>query len=321
MVGFFTPMFFGQEKTVMQSIEEKIDDYFSVGGTKVYVLGRAENGQELAILSDNDSSLLANTAKVTSYITATYLSAAIPCAMLAIKGLFRSNHNFQLIDPKTELEKGVDIPEEIPSKIQRLWLTIRLHDKDNEIIWFSDPDKPNSYGYTRVFKFKSNPDLIFKIGRHCDNKITDERFNNMIKAKEVCIAHQLGLLVVPSAKKFTVNIQERDGSIKNYSVIAEKALDLSHSFSYEEETIAQLATFIAKTGLNDVTCRNIPLLNNDALYCGPKRIALIDLEHMHNAQNGFFGDEGFGSCGLLGSVASSQRDFVIKEAAKHGIRR
>ena len=153
---------------------------------------------------------------------------------------------------------------------------------------------------------------------------TDSRFENMVKAKEVCIVNDLGLLVIPHAKKFIFSAEGNQ-----YKFIAEESLDFStresvheelyHKYSKDlNETARQLAIFIAKTGFNDVTWRNVPIIDEAPEYKGPRRVALIDLEHMKNKVNGFIGDMN-GSCGLIRCVSEEQIDLVIAEARKQGV--
>lgn len=248
--------------------------------------------------------------------------------MLIAKALFHSTHNFKFIDPKQKLEKGMIISEDTAIKIQGLMPKILGEQKDDELEWLST-------GNNLVFKLAQHPQLVFKIARpnhfHGKGKLPtggsdkrDSRFENMVKAKEVCMANQLDLLIIPRAKKLTVNADGND-----YAFIVEESLDfdpdestheeLYHKYSTElNETARQLATFIAKTGFNDVTWRNIPILKETQKFQGPRRVALIDLEHMKNAVNGFIGDFN-GSCGLIRCVSKAQIDIVIAEARKQRV--
>lgn len=324
MLNFFTAVSYRNTSNSLQSLLiDKVDDYFYLGGKKAYVIqGRTKKGLEKAVLSDAKSSTLAKVAKVVSYFT-----LVIPFFMLIIKAVLRSKHSFKVIDPKQKLEKGLNIPEETAAKIQALLPNILNQNADAEIEWLST-------GNNLVFKLKQNPNLVFKIARPNRfgfNKLpsggeerTHSRFKNMIKAKEVCIANQLGLLTIPRANKIIVNA----GGIE-YALIVEESLDfvshhsaqedLYHKYSAEiNESVRELATFIAKTGFNDVTWRNIPILKDTNESKSAKRIALIDLEHMNSAVNGFIGDWN-GSNGLIGCVSDQQIDFVIEEARKQGV--
>jgi hypothetical protein len=153
----------------------------------------------------------------------------------------------------------------------------------------------------------------------------EERFENMRKAREICAIHHLSCLVIPQAVKLSLKTPEGLECI----AILEEEMDINpvesaqkemyHTYSQDlDETARQLAIFIAKTGFNDVTHRNIPLMNEQPLFQGPRRVALIDLEHMESVQNGFSGD-GNGSCGLIRCVSAQQIDLVINEARKQGI--
>lgn len=208
--------------------------------------------------------------------------------MLAAKAILRSQHSFHVIDPKKKLEKGITVSEATVLKIQTLLPRLISRADDAQIVWL-------------------------------------QRFANMVKAKAVCILHRLGLMVVPHARKFTVNSEG-----KEYVVIAEEKLDFNPTASAQEElyhtlakdldpTMRQLGIFIAKTGFNDVTWRNIPILKEPANHRGPLRVGLIDLEHMEQSGNGFPGDAN-GSCGLIQCVSKQHIDLVIAEAKKHKVK-
>ncbi len=324
MIDFYTAVSYKNSSNSLQSLLiDKVDDYFYLGGKKAYVIqGRTKKGQEKAILSDAKTSTLSKVAKVFSYFT-----VVIPLFMLIIKAVLRSKHNFKVIDPKQKLEKGLNVSEETAAKIQALLPNILNQNKDAEIEWLSNANN-------LVFKLKQNPNLVFKMARPTrfglnklpsgGNEKTHSRFENMVKAKEVCIANQLGLLTIPHAKKMMVNAGGNE-----YAFIVEESLDfVSHHSAQEElyhkysaelnESVRELATFVAKTGFNDVTWRNIPLLKDTHESKSAKRIALIDLEYMNNAVNGFIGDWN-GSNGLIGCVSDAQIDIVIEEARKHGV--
>lgn len=324
-LNFFTSVTYGvSSKSLGSFLLENVDNYFYLGGKKAHVIqGRTKSGQEKVILSETKSSLLARVGKVLSYFT-----IVIPLIMLIAKSILRSTNSFKLIDPKQKLEKGVNISEDTVVKIQGLMPKILKGGKDDELEWLST-------GNNLVFKLTQHPQLVFKIARpnhfYAGNKLptggndkTDSRFENMLKAKEVCASNELGLLIIPHAKKLTVNAGGND-----YAFIVEESLDfdpnesaheeLYHKYSTElNKTARQLATFVAKTGFNDVTWRNIPILKEAREFQGPRRAALIDLEHMSSAVNGFIGDSN-GSCGLIHCVSEAQIDIVIAEARKQGV--
>lgn len=146
------------------------------------------------------------------------------------------------------------------------------------------------------------------------------RFHNIIRAKKICANHDLDHLITPQAKlyKFGSNV-----------VLAEELMDINHAESAQKEfyhkysqdlnkAVRQLAIFVALSGFNDVTPRNIPLLNEPEDFQGSRRIVLIDLELMNSNVEGFIGSHN-GSCGLIGCVTEEQMDIVIEEALKKGI--
>jgi len=148
-IGFFTAVEYGPEaKDYTQSILEKVDNYFYLGGKKACIVQeKTKNGQEKALLSDTTSSLslVASFVKVLSYFT-----VVIPLGMLLAKTILRSTHTFRVIDPKKILEKGVNISEDTISKIQGLLPKILSNQQDDNIEWLSS-------GNNFVFKLKDNP--------------------------------------------------------------------------------------------------------------------------------------------------------------------
>jgi hypothetical protein len=268
--------------------------------------------------------LLVRIGKVISYFT-----IITPLIMLVAKSALRSKHSFKLIDPKDRLEGGITISESTINKIQQLIQKI-ISGADNEAIeWLGK-------GNNLVFRIKDEPNLVYKMastkGRvfiggkfRTSQEVTELRFDNMIKAKEVCLANNLDHLVIPQAKKFNVKVNDDT----SYMLIAEESLDINPEESANEalyqifstklmETERQLAIFIAKTGFSDVSWRNIPLINESSQLYENKRVALIDIEHMEGAKEGFLGS-GNGSCGLIGCVSEDQIDNVIAIARKQGV--
>lgn len=329
-LNFFTPITYAASPTesVVSNLLELVDNYFYLGGKTAHVIqGHTKNGYEKVVLSESDSSLLARVGKVLSYFT-----VVIPLFMLFAKITLRSTHNFKLIDPKQKLEKGIDISEEVLAQIQDLFPKILNAEEDDRIVYLKG---------SKIFRLDEHPNLVFKLGissssngktlhkgEFLDEKeIMEDRFNNMVKAKEVCLINNLGLLVIPHAKKLAFTSENGEQCV----LIAEESMDINHKesaqkefyYSYSKElneTVRQLAIFISETGFNDVTPRNIPILNEDEDFQEqPRRVALIDLEHMESCVNGFTGQGMNGSCGLLRCVAEEQIDIVIAEAGRKGI--
>jgi Family of unknown function (DUF648) len=320
-VDFSTAISFGDApKSFSQSCLETVDSYFSLGGKKAVVIsGNTEKSSEGTILADERSSFLVTALKLVSYLT-----IALPVVMLIAKALLRSMHSFYIIDAKKKIEEGIDIPQATMDKLQALMPTILKRDKAEGVNWIAT-------GNNLIFSLQDNPNLIFKIappgrgvfrskGTMWSEEIMEERFANMIKAKEVCIAHKLDHLVVPHAKKFKID---------NVSIIAEGRLNINPNESAQEElyklpgldeTAKELATFIAKTGFSDVEWRNMPLLDHAADFQGTRRVALIDLEEMEEATGGIFGG-GLGRRGLVNCLFNEKQiDSVLAEANRQGLR-
>ncbi len=176
----------------------------------------------------------------------------------------------------------------------------------------------------RIFTLDTAPDIIFKMAPN-DNPSVRERHQRTLAAIEVCRTYQLGLLVIPRVKLFTVTIKG-----EKYVIIAEQKLDINPYESaqeqyYEEfadsldETIRQLAIFICKTGYRDVAWRNNPILNNSFDTNGNRRFALIDLEDIDDPQIGLFGGTGEKTKGLVRCVNERQGLIVEAIAKANGI--
>jgi hypothetical protein len=303
-VGFFTAVSFGdQSKSCTQWLLETVDSYLYLGGKKAYVIpGHTQSGAEGAILSKDSPAFLITALKVISYLT-----LALPIVMLIVKAVLRSIHTFHIVDVKQKLEEGIDIPQETIEKIQALMPKIQGRQDDAEIVRYT--------GRNLVFSLTSVPNLIFK-----EVEDGDERFENMVKAQEVCLAHQLRLLIVPHAKKFNVG---------GRTFIAEQWFDIQQHASAQErlyaelpglkETTRQLATFIAKTGVSDVEWRNMPILDDKPEFQGSRRVALLDLEEMGDPETGIFGGT-LGCRGLIGCLFSEKQiDIALAEAQRCGI--
>lgn len=264
-------------------------------------------------------------AKEKDTLISTKLEPKAGKAQLEVPKVIGSKKNSE-INP-IMLENNPDLSEEVANKIQALAPKILNLEKLEEIEYLKD---------SKVFILKEYPNIVFKMGiptgdrsfvqgKYRDDKeIMDLRYENIIKAKEICLVNNLGLLVIPHVKKLNIKVENKD-----CTVIAEERMEINHEESAQEEfyhkyskdlneTARQLAIFVAKSGFNDVTPRNIPLIEEAIDFQGPRRVALIDLEYMENSYNGFTGDDENESRGLLRCVAEDQIDIVIDEASKSG---
>ncbi len=241
---------------------------------------------------------------------------AIASSILISIGLIRYMHTPKTINGKQELEKTINVSQEVTFKIWDLLQEILTGKEHPEITRY--PSSKNL-----VFSIASIPGLIFKTPlpkfREQVYRLSDERFANMVKAQEVCLANQLNLLMIPHARQFYVNgvpfIAEQFINIHNESTQKE----LYQTLPGLDETARQLATFIAKTGFSDVECRNIPIIDDTTEFQGPRRVALIDLEEMHGAQDGIFGNKALQRTGLLRCLPDKLRDIAQAEAYRCGI--
>jgi len=209
------------------------------------------------------------------------------------------------------LEEGLEIPREAIETIQRFMLDILGHKSNAEIEWIGT-------NTTRVFSLKSAPRLVFKTTSDPDIIM---RWDNMIKAQATRNRHNLDLLIIPHAKKFTVN---------EITLIAEERIDFRGDEDLQEElfmtlptgldeTVDQLARFIAETGFSDVTWRNIPIIDDAPEFTGQRRIALIDFERMNESNIGFFGGWP-GRIGLINCLFTERHiDIALTVAGNYQI--
>lgn len=305
-VDFFTPVSFGDTpKSCSQSLLETVDRYFYLGGKKAYVIP-GEAKQE-AVLLEETQPLWLTACKIVSYIL-----LALP--MLLLKVVLRCTHTFHVVDVKQQLAEGIEVSQETRETLERLLPKLEARENDPAITWYK------SGAVYRVFSLATAPDLIFKMARstYSPEQTTTQRLANMVKGKAVCLAYQLDQLVVPQATTFqqggkTFLVETKIGIPSHTSQQERLYLELPGL----EAATQQLATFIAKTGWSDVELRNMLIVDDQHDFVGTRRIALIDLEDMQDAQQGIFG----GLCnGLIRCVSSeTQIDRVLAEAARHGI--
>lgn len=328
---FFTPIcYLDSPKSCASSALEFVDDFLDLGNTKAYVIeGRTKNGYEKVVLSESENSLLLKIGKIFLFC----LVAVIPLFMLILKVVLRSIHNFKVIDPKKQLEKGINISVEIANKVESLIPQILTGETNEEVEYLKG---------SKIFKLKQYPGIVFKMGASSsttsrtralhngkfldEREIMEERFENMVKGKAINLIYRLNQLDHPAAQK--LEFRTTDGWL--CTVVAEECKDINPIESAQkelyltfvdqlDEAVRQMAIFIAKTKFNDVTPRNIPILNEAEGFNGPRRITLIDLEHMESSQKGFLGDSN-GSCGLLHCVYSEhQIDIITNIARNEGI--
>jgi hypothetical protein len=223
-----------------------------------------------------------------------------------------------------ELQQGMSISEEIVAKVQTCMESVLRRQKEVGVKLY------NSQANHRVFALDTVPGLIFKMkaNKNCHTAGRDDsmkaRYRTMIDAQTVVRTHQLGLLIIPHAKLFTVTAKNEE-----YEIIAEQKLDINPYERAQEqyfqdyanslnETIRQLAVFICKTGYSDVELRNNPILNKSVDSHGNRKIALIDIEEMDSPTTGLFGG-GFGRRGLVRCVNEEQGKIVETVAKQNGI--
>ncbi len=310
MVAFFTPVAYGKPVTFEDSFLEIADNYFYYGGEKATVYKtHTKDGKEKVFLTNATTTFLEKFFKVISLPL-----FGIP--LMLAKGLLRSRHDFKVVNIEQKLGKNLTLPEDLKTKLRSL--TNKIFDQgyprndDEELKWLG-------LGNTLIFQLKEYPELVFKTSRFNCKYIAKLQLLNMIKAKKVSLINKLNLLVIPKAKLLTLNADER-----TFTFLVEERPQFNSDASIQEElyhlhareltsAVKQLALFIAKTGFNDAIFRNIPIIEDDLKK--PKRIALIDLEHMSGAIDGMVGPKGFIRCLEQPLIQIALTEFKLHSSA------
>lgn len=214
---------------------------------------------------------------------------------------------------KEELQQGISISQ------KRVQYLLKRREDANTTFYGAGI---NNY---LVFGLDAEPELIFKLAFFPDDdSFLNDRYEKTIFAKTVIRTHQLGLLIIPNTKLFTVTLRKR-----KHAVIVEQKMDIDQDIDVQEqsfldyadslnEAVCQLALFICKTGYSDVAWRNNPILNNSLDEKGNRKIVLVDLEELDSPEVGLFGEENKRR-GLVGCVNEKQGKMVKIIAEKEGI--
>jgi hypothetical protein len=329
-LSIFTAVNYGNnEKTISQSMLEKCDDFFFLRGRKAFVVqGRMENGKQAVILSEARTTLLRSATKVMLYFT-----VFIPLLVLALKLILRAFHKFSVLDPRKELEKGLNVTKDMKDKVQALMPQILArtehtdvihHDKVGDIA-FSLTEHTDVIHHDKdgdiAFSLKEHPDVIFKaISPNvktwtASGYVTTEKlFDHMVTAKAAMLAHNLGLLVLPQATKFNVNldgkphafiamqklpfVDDRDVQEKNYHDHADQL----------DETTRQLAAFVINSDLGHDGLPYFPVLDEANK---PLKVALVHLNQLSKTRDGVLA--------LIRCASRKQIDIIVAEARKANI--
>lgn len=222
-----------------------------------------------------------------------------------------------------ELEQDIVISEELVLKIKSCLDAILMQEENESIKFYSCQDNH------RVFTLNTASEFIFKMKADGDIQTADYddsvriRYQKMVRAQTLIRTYKLGLLALPRAKLFSVDVEG-----KEYDIIAERKLDINTDKEVQEryfeeyanrldESIRQLALFICKTGYSDVEYRNNPVMNSFDEK-GNCKIALIDIEEMYKSEIGLFGG-GFRRTGLVGLVNEVQCRIIEGIALQNNI--
>lgn len=214
-------------------------------------------------------------------------------------------------------EEGIQLSEDIVSSITAYVLSPLskgiIDTKSDRVQWYA------SRNWHFIFSLKNAPSLIFRGCRN--NEITEMQYSNMLYGRTVCRTHNLGLLVIPNAKKLSINFQG-----KPHTFIVERKPDAILDPDIQEklfaeyadnlnEVIRQLAEFICVTGYSDVDFNKFCVLSNSRDRNANYKIALVNIGEMNDSLKGLFGNTE--SRGLLRCVMPSQQQVVIDVAKKH----
>jgi hypothetical protein len=312
---FFIPIVYTDgPKTLSDFLLEKVDRYFYLGGKKAYVIQKfSKSGQQKCVLGESDCTSLEKVAKLASCA-----SIVIPVFMLIARVCLHLFYRFKYVDPRQKIEKNMENVDQIVDKVKFLLPSILKLDKKVQVEYIRG---------SKIFALEEQPEFVFKIGLspndmtlHKGKRVMREeaRFDEMIKAKEVCLIHNLGLLVIPQARKFEFNYENQ-----RCAMIIEKRLPIKKTESAQIEdyheysgtltnAISQLMCLIDKTGLSDIKPANVPIINEPE-ELGDRHIALVDVEGMDidSRIRGFYG--------LIKTVGENHIDLVVKEAREKGI--
>lgn len=96
-ISFFTPVDFGSHaKTFTESLTERVDNYFYLGGKKAYVIPAAiVNGSQGVEIVEEEQSLLKTCIKV-----ATYFTLVLPVILMVLKVLLRGSSDFHIVEQR-----------------------------------------------------------------------------------------------------------------------------------------------------------------------------------------------------------------------------
>lgn len=342
---FTTAIYFGDRSTNWSEwFLEKVDDYFFLSGKKACVIAnQSQEADKGTILLDQESPWYMTCLKVVSYLT-----VGIPLIMLVAKKCLRNEHHFHLIDPKQELENGMELSPAAYVELEKIIPLIRelkSHPENLEQLQKKVTFLKNDHSqYVFSLKSGSAPNLVFRMDESYASEsffqgtlehilafqrdpyfVSRKHFENMVKAKEVCIYHGLDKLVVPHAKLYTIAhktliAQERMPVARTKQKQEQQFKQLSGASS---QTIKQLSTFIAKTKFHGVKPTHTPVIRSQDDT--RKHIALINVQDLYlynHAEDGFFEHSSNSDCGLIRWLHSPELiDTALDEAERQGIAR
>lgn len=235
---------------------------------------------------------------------------------------------------KQELARNINITPVIINKIKQVLPEICKRKNIADVEWIGS----RSHGVSNlVFSLpKLAPELVFKIGNP-GNQMSDKsiaeaneqivtRYNNVIRAKKVCLINKLDCLKIPNATKIEVKSVEGDV----FQVFAEERLKLISNTAFPatknfNNAIRQLAIFITKTGFSDVVGRNVPQIDMEKSNNNEPHIGLIDLEEMEMDEDNTgptLGIYGMGNyrTGLIRLLTETEQIEIVKKiASENGI--
>jgi hypothetical protein len=273
---------------------------------------------EGVLITEGKPSMLSSALKVASYFT-----IVIPLLMLILKIAFRLNHRFYVTNPESELKRDFIVPNEVNDRLQELAAYLErplTHHAD--VTWLSNHsfqlrEFPQFIFRAHIFEHDGKFDARLHTTLHTSAR-TRALFQNMIRAKEVCLTHDLDLITIPKAKMLTVSIREG----MTIPVIVQEALPIQGAQEdlyltqapYFSKTADQLTTFSLATGFEGISPRNTPILRGTSQSPSDCRVAIISPETMDDPAVGIAGRPSL-SVGLVGCLYSqAQIDRVLKRA-------
>ena len=187
LINFFTAIEYEAPRSRIDSLRQKVDSYFYLGGKKASIIDLeiANKNPKQAFLCDRQVSSLNKVIKIASYFT-----LIIPIALLLTKAVLRSFYSVHVITKYETMQVSKEEYKKVKNSLVDYIGRISNLKNDPEIEWISKSDK------NLVFKLKKHPNYIFK-RPGASSPLATTRLINMVKATNICEVNQLDKIIIP----------------------------------------------------------------------------------------------------------------------------